>query len=73
MRKKLPKNGWVGWFVGGEGGVAYWVKIYFFSFFSLLMFLAQNQLGRVGEGLGGSQGLVRGGLGLVGGVHIGSK
>ena len=30
------------------------------------MFLAQNQLGRRKEGLGGSQGQVRGGLGWVG-------
>ena len=54
----------LGW--GGLGGCTLGKKLIFFSF---LMFLAQNQLGKVGEGWGGSQGLVRGGLGWVGGAH----
>ena len=58
----MESQGWVG--VG-----AHWVKIYFCKFVLVFMFLAQNQLGRGGEGLEESKGWVRGGFGWV---HIGS-
>ena len=47
----------LGW--GGVGGCTLGKKLIFKSFFfSFLMFLAQNQLGKVGEVLVGSQGWV---------------
>ncbi len=45
---------WDHFLVGMGWGGAHWVKIDFSLFFNLLMFLAQNQLGKVEEGWGGS-------------------
>ena len=61
----------LGW--GGLGG-AHWVKkLFFLVFFSFLMFLAQNQLGKVGEGWGGVSGWSWVGWGGLGGCTLGKK